>query len=159
MGLRDQLNVLSGLRHQVERQLSAGQTFGERLRELRRQSDMTLEEVASRSGISKAYLSQVENGRVDPPRDAKVRALEEVFGLRPGELVELAHLARTPADVRDRLRQLRVAFDRAEQTVQALMVHLPAEAAAGQGTATLGGNVTPPEAVVRRIPIINCVAA
>jgi phage repressor protein C with HTH and peptisase S24 domain len=159
---------------------------------LRRQGRLTLDDVASRTGISKAYLSQVENGRVDPPRDAKVRALEEAFGLRPGELLELAHLARTPRDVRERLEQLRSAFDRAEQTVQALMVQLPQESeASGEGCGSAGpagtgemargvsveasssvqpqdsasggdggsGNVTVPQAVLRRIPIINGVAA
>ncbi len=133
MGLKEQLDVLSGLRHQVERQLRAGHTFGERVRLLRRQGRLTLDDVASRTGISKAYLSQVENGRVDPPRDAKVRALEEAFALRPGELLELAHLARTPQDVRERLEQLHSAFNRAEQTVQALMVQLPQEAESGTG--------------------------
>jgi len=127
---------------------------------------MTLHRLACLTGISRAYLSQVENERVDPPRDEKIRRLEEVFDLRPGELIALAHLARTPQDVRDRLAQLHSAFTRAEQTVQTLLRHLPEGAAERQdppGSAfpppDEGGNVTSPAPVRRQVPIINRVAA
>lgn len=130
---------------------------------------MTLDHLAGLTGISRAYLSQVENQRVDPPRDEKIRRLEKVFDLRPGELIALAHLARTPQDVRDRLAQLHSAFTRAEQTVQTLIGRLSEGAANGQqeGPATggafppaaEGGNVTSPAPVQRQVPIINRVAA
>ncbi|NIA22521.1 MAG: helix-turn-helix domain-containing protein, partial [Anaerolineaceae bacterium] len=168
MGLKDDLHALSGLRLQVERQLTAGKNFGRQLKDLRLERGMTLDRLATRTGISKAYLSQVENERVDPPRDEKIRRLEKAFELQPGELVTLAHLARTPQDVRDRLVQLRAAFTRAEQTVQTLLVRLPEGAVnkqrteAGQGGFPWpddGGNVSGPRPVRRQVPIINRVAA
>jgi phage repressor protein C with HTH and peptisase S24 domain/DNA-binding XRE family transcriptional regulator len=148
------------LRRQVEEQLGASRAFAERLKELRRQRKMTLDELARASGISKAYLSQIENGRVVPPRDDKVRRLEEVFGERPRALVELSQLARMPEGVRLRLEQLQSAFARAEQTMEHLWQHAgaaqPQADPGADGAAEAAGS---PQPVRRRIAIINRVAA
>ena len=143
------LDKLRQLQRQVEQQLQGPQSFGRRLRQLRNQHCMTLDALATESDISKTYLSQIENGRVDPPRDEKIRRLEEVFDLRPGTLLELAHLARTPEDVRSRLEQLQSAFQRSEQALSTLMERMPD---------------APPSAAESpspqtRVPIINRVAA
>ncbi len=157
MDLENNLRELRRLREQVERQLSGAsqpigrhlvalpappaeegspaEAFGRRLNGLRQEHGLTLEEVARATGISKAYLSQVENGRVDPPRDDKVRRLEELFGQRPQSLVELAHLAAAPEDVRRRLELLRSAFERAEETVGLLMERVHQPGAAGESCA------------------------
>jgi phage repressor protein C with HTH and peptisase S24 domain/DNA-binding XRE family transcriptional regulator len=128
LGINDDLQRLRSLRQQVETQLAGGQTFGQRIKEMRLERDMTLDDLAQATGISKAYLSQVENGHVDPPRDEKIRKLEEVFGQRPQSLVEQAHLARVPEDVRRRLSQLQSAFARAQETVETLLSHVPGAA-------------------------------
>lgn len=63
---------------------------------------LTQQQVADRADLSKPYLSNIETGRADkPPSDGLLRALERVLHFQPGELMRLAHLARTPADVRD----------------------------------------------------------
>jgi len=68
---------------------------------------MTLEELARRAGISKAYLSLIETGRVaNPPSDQKLRRIEESLGIAANELIGEAHLQRTPRDVRAVLHQL-----------------------------------------------------
>jgi phage repressor protein C with HTH and peptisase S24 domain len=52
-------------------------------------------------GISKAYLSLIETGRLaNPPADDKLRRIEAFLGFGKGELLHEAHLARTPRDIR-----------------------------------------------------------
>jgi repressor LexA len=83
------------------------EALGVKLRKRRRRIGLTLDELASRIGISKPYLSLIETGRVpNPPSDEKLRRLEQSLGFEPGELVMQAHLHRTPADVRAVLGKL-----------------------------------------------------
>jgi XRE family transcriptional regulator, regulator of sulfur utilization len=42
-------------------------TLHERLKEMRRARDLTLKELAARSGLSVSYLSDLERGRTTPP--------------------------------------------------------------------------------------------
>jgi len=170
MSIENDLEQLRRLRQQVEQQLQAPQEFGDRVRQLRLERAMTLDDLTGTSGISRAYLSQIENGHVDPPRDDKVARLEKAFGLRPGALIHLAHLARTPEDVRCRLQNLQTAFARAEETLQGVLARLPAEelGQSPEGTTqpeaeTAGPsgrtNVADRQAVRDTVPIINRVAA
>src|SRR5437868_7341627 len=81
--------------------------LGPKLRRQRRRLELTLDELAGRTGISKPYLSLIETGRVpNPPSDEKLRRLEQTLGFTPGELITQAHLHRTPRDVRVVLQQL-----------------------------------------------------
>src|SRR5689334_10098048 len=81
--------------------------LGPKLRRQRRRLGLTLDELATRTGISKPYLSLIETGRVtNPPSDEKLRKLETVLGFPVGELVSQAHLQRTPHDVRVMLQRL-----------------------------------------------------
>lgn len=149
------IEQLRQLRQQVEQQLGAAGEFGQQVRQARGRKKMTLERLAAATGISKAYLSQIENGRVDPPRDEKVQRLEKTLGQRPGALVELAHLARAPEDLRRRLESLRTACQRSEQALQALRQRLP-DGGATEGAATSPTHEHP---LRGRVPIINRVAA
>ncbi|QOV87492.1 LexA family transcriptional regulator [Humisphaera borealis] len=68
---------------------------------------MTLDELARSAGISKAYLSLIETGRVtNPPSDEKLRRIEQALNFPANELVSQANLQRTPRDVRAVLQQL-----------------------------------------------------
>jgi SOS-response transcriptional repressor LexA len=83
------------------------ESLGPKLRRQRRRLGFTLDELASRTGISKPYLSLIETGRVpNPPSDEKLRRLEQTLGFSANELVTQAHLHRTPRDVRAMLHQL-----------------------------------------------------
>lgn len=42
-------------------------TLGERIRALRKKKELTLDQLAENSGVSKAYLSQLENGQSERP--------------------------------------------------------------------------------------------
>src|ERR1700689_637237 len=81
--------------------------LGPKLRRQRRRLGLTLDELAGRTSISRPYLSLIENGRVlNPPSDDKLRRLEQSLGFTSGELVNQAHLQRTPRDVRAVLNKL-----------------------------------------------------
>ena len=41
--------------------------IGRKIRKIRNQSELTLEEVAGRTGFTKSYLSMVESGKKSPP--------------------------------------------------------------------------------------------
>jgi transcriptional regulator with XRE-family HTH domain len=83
------------------------QSIGQRIRKHRRRLGLTLNELATRTGISKPYLSLIETNRVpNPPSDEKLRRIEQTLGFFTGELLTHAHLQRTPQDVRAILGKL-----------------------------------------------------
>lgn len=75
--------------------------FSEVVRRRRRSLSMTLQELAQNVGCSKAYLSAIENGKLDnPPSRRVIESLEQSLGVTAGELARLADWQRTPARVR-----------------------------------------------------------
>lgn len=54
-------------------------SFGETLRRLRKGLSYTLKEVEAMTGISNAYLSQVENNKINKPSSDKLFALAEAY--------------------------------------------------------------------------------
>jgi repressor LexA len=82
-------------------------SLGTKLRRQRRRLGLTLQDLATRTGVSKPYLSLIETDRVNnPPSDEKLHSLEQALAFAPGELVGQAHLERTPSDVRAVLHKL-----------------------------------------------------
>ena len=55
--------------------------FGEKLRKLRKQHDMTMASMAQYLGVSSAYLSQVEHGRRGTPGMIMIDQICALFGL------------------------------------------------------------------------------
>lgn len=75
--------------------------LGELIRQRRQELGLTQDVLAVRIGISKPYLSNIETGRAkNPPVDSILMGLENELNFERGELLKLAHLARTPVDVR-----------------------------------------------------------
>jgi len=97
--------------HILERMmLTETEPMGKKIRRQRRRLGFTLDELAARTRISKPYLSLIETGRVaNPPSDEKLRRLEEALSFAACELVQQAHLQRTPEDVRQMLARLAAA--------------------------------------------------
>ena len=63
--------------------------------------ELTLEEVSSRVGFSKPYLSTIETGKVkNPPSDELLRKLERILKFKRGMLLRIAHIERMPSDIR-----------------------------------------------------------
>jgi SOS-response transcriptional repressor LexA len=83
-------------------------SIGQILRAKREELDLTQDQLAAMTGISKPYLSAIETGRApNPPSEEKLKKLEESLQFAPGQLVRLARVERAPTAVRDELEHLR----------------------------------------------------
>lgn len=65
-------------------------TLGELLKELRTANKLTLREMERRSGISNAYLSQVESGQIKQPSPNYLHKMAEVLNYPYDALLERA---------------------------------------------------------------------
>ncbi len=76
-------------------------SLGQIIREKREQLNLTLDDVSSRVGFSKPYLSTIETSKVkNPPSDELLSKLEKVLEFKRGQLLHIAHLERMPSDIR-----------------------------------------------------------
>jgi len=76
-------------------------SLGRIIREKREALRLTLDEVSSRIGFSKPYLSTIETGKVkNPPSDELLTKLEKILGFESGLLLHIAHMERIPPDIR-----------------------------------------------------------
>ena len=76
-------------------------SFGQMLRDRRKEIGLTLDEVADETGFSNPYLSTIETGSVDnPPSETLIRELERVLRFKRGQLRYVAEMERIPADIR-----------------------------------------------------------
>jgi SOS-response transcriptional repressor LexA len=145
--------------------------LGAVIRRRREELALTQDQVAEQAGISKPYLSNIETGRPkNPPTDGVLAALERALKFAPGELTEMAHLARTPADVRQSHEMLQAEVHK----LRAVLTQLAAGAGGAAAPSAPGGGVDLDE-IARRlrgeqpnvrvieagrpVPIINKVAA
>jgi len=76
--------------------------LGQIIRQKREKLGLTLDEVSSRTGFSKPYLSTIETSKVkNPPSDELLVKLEKLLQFEPNLLVHIAHMEKLPADVRE----------------------------------------------------------
>jgi phage repressor protein C with HTH and peptisase S24 domain/DNA-binding XRE family transcriptional regulator len=76
-------------------------SLGQIIRKRREELGLTLDEVSSRIGFSKPYLSTIETGRVNnPPGDKLLTKLERTLKFDKGLLLHIAHMERMPPDIR-----------------------------------------------------------
>lgn len=61
--------------------------LGERVSQLRQLQELTLEQLAAASGVSRSMLSQIERGRANPTL-AVTQRIAQTFGISIGELVD-----------------------------------------------------------------------
>jgi transcriptional regulator with XRE-family HTH domain len=65
--------------------------FGQRLRQMRKEKELTLRELAQAAGIDFTYLSKIENGRIPyTPAADTIRQLASALGVDSIELLTLA---------------------------------------------------------------------
>jgi transcriptional regulator with XRE-family HTH domain len=79
-------------------------TVGQRIREIRKQRNLTQRELAERVGINFTYLSRVENDRLDAeqtPREETLQKIAKALRADPDELLLLAR--RIPDAFRERI--------------------------------------------------------
>lgn len=86
------------------------QTFGERLRELRKKRDMIQRELAERvaerlkdRGFDVTYLSKIENDKLAPPSTKTIIELAAVLQVDSDELLALA--GKVPPDLGETLKR------------------------------------------------------
>lgn len=79
-------------------------TVGQIIRERREAMNLTLAAVAEQAGLTKSYLSMIENHKVNnPPSRKALEELEKALRTDPGELIRAADWQNTPAELRQRL--------------------------------------------------------
>ena len=77
-------------------------------------------------GISKPYLSNIETSRVkNPPTDGVILRLEKVLGFAREQLRRMAHLARTPLDVRAEHETLSAEVEKLRVVLAQLLAERP----------------------------------
>ena len=137
-------------------------SLGEVIRKRRTDKGLTQDQVSARVGISKPYLSNIETDKVkNPPSDAVIRNLEMALDFKRDELRSMAHLFRTPSDVRDNQEKLAAEVER----LRGILTRLAAGKkmpGAGAMTRKLKSKVMAISGVFsagRAVPVINKVAA
>ena len=136
--------------------------LGQIIRKRRRELGITLDEVSSKIGFSKPYLSTIETGKVkNPPSDQLLRKLEEVLKFEPGLLRYIANLDRMPADIRQHYEASEAENQRWRQLIKNLMDKKSDPNAIDELLADSDLNTTSAAAENpgRLIPVINKVAA
>src|SRR6266702_6517946 len=87
--------------------------FGRRLRDLRKQKNVSQRDLAAQVGIDFTYLSKIEVGRSAPPSEEVIRHIAQVLDADEDELINLA--GKVPKD-------LKVVLEESPQAVELLRV-------------------------------------
>ncbi|MBC7833683.1 MAG: helix-turn-helix domain-containing protein [Phycisphaerales bacterium] len=105
----------------------------------RRELDLTLNEVAERSGCTKSYLSFIENGRrANPPSHELLLRIQEALWLQNNELVEAARWQSTPDEVKQEYERMALRDAAARQLAKVIRERGGAEGVLGLGPGTKG---------------------
>ena len=72
-------------------------SFGETLRDIRREAGVTQRDLAQRTGLDFSYISKLENDRNAPPAADSIVRMCEVLGVPPERLLALT--GKIPSDV------------------------------------------------------------
>jgi repressor LexA len=137
------------------------ENLGDKIRKRRKERKLTLEAVSVKTGISKPYLSLIENGRLNnPPVDAKIQLLEQTLGFVPNELLSIAHYDKTPADVRDMLKNLLLQNKSSSSSTTSKPINLDSLYRSGALHEFVDQRASNVEIVrIKPIPVINKVSA
>ena len=80
----------------------AGQTFGQALRALRMERNVTLRDMARRLDLTPTYLSQVEQDKFSPPTEDRIKQMGQILDLPQEQVDQLVAMAgRVPQDLHD----------------------------------------------------------
>lgn len=156
-------------------------TVAEIIRQRREALGLTLAALAEKVGVTKSYLSMIENRRVlSPPSRHVIQALEKALGITDGQLLRAAAWEAAPPEVRQELENLSAAAHRGRELARRLLeiaekrkpsgprdldqlfhsgqLTQLAQAALGL-SASADPNIRLEPATVYRVPLINKVAA
>jgi repressor LexA len=138
-------------------------SLGQIIRKRREQLNLTLEEVGSRIGFSKPYLSTIETGKVkNPPSDELLSKLEKILQFESGLLMHIAHMERLPSDIRHEYESVEAENQRWRRFIKNV-IDGKADVSRLNQLLTESNLVTEqdtgPLAAGRLVPVINKVAA
>ena len=91
-------------------------TFGERVRELRQERNLTQRDLGAQVGVEFSYISKIENSKLDfgdYPSETLIYRLAEALDTNPDELLLLAK--KIPAQIRQRVMERPEVFLRIAQ--------------------------------------------
>ncbi len=138
-------------------------SLGQIIRKKREQLNLTLDEVSSRVGFSKPYLSTIETGKVkNPPSDELLTKLEKTLEFESGLLLRIAHIEGLPSDIRQEYESAEAENEKLRQFIKNLVrqktdiAQLDAFLAESKLDIEQAG---PALAAGRLVPVINKVAA
>jgi HTH-type transcriptional regulator, competence development regulator len=79
-------------------------SFGSELKRLRDMKNLTIRELAKRAGTSHPYLSQIENGKRNPPKPEMIQKLSKALEVDYLDLMVLAgHIGKEEAEYRKQI--------------------------------------------------------
>jgi transcriptional regulator with XRE-family HTH domain len=85
---------------------------------------ITQARLAISAGLTPSYLCLLENGKKPPPSDRVCERLAAVLGIPARQLLDVAHLQRSPATVQKRVRALRGRLSREQRSRQRVLESL-----------------------------------
>jgi transcriptional regulator with XRE-family HTH domain len=85
---------------------------------------ITQAQLAVSAGLTPSYVCLLENRKKPPPSDAVCERLAAVLGVPPGDLLEVAHLQRSPETVQRRVRALSGRLSREQRSRHRLLESL-----------------------------------
>ncbi len=85
---------------------------------------ITQAQLAISAGLTPSYVCLLENGKKPPPSDRVCERLAEVLGIPARQLLEVAHLQRSPTTVQKRVRTLRGRLSREQRSRQRVLESL-----------------------------------
>jgi cytoskeletal protein RodZ len=83
--------------------MSEREKFGAFIRREREGKEIGLREMAKRIGVSPTYLSKVERDEFPPPAEDRVKAIAQIIGRDPDELLALA--GKVSSDITEIIRR------------------------------------------------------
>lgn len=81
-------------------------TFAGILKEAREKTGLSQVELAQKVGLTGSYISILEARRKPPPSDPVIKKLAHALNVDTNRFLTIAHLERTPSDVRERVLKL-----------------------------------------------------
>jgi len=92
--------------------IDMGETFGDKIRALRRDRNLTLKELSEKSRIGITYLSKIENNRYKSPKIKTIGLLAKALGIDEDTKQELFCLARQyPPDLQEDIAKSKAMFE------------------------------------------------
>ena len=75
------------------------QTFGEKMKELRKAKRITQRDLAERVGVDFTYISKIENNKLTAPAEDTIRKIAEILDTDADDFVVLAR--KVPKDLQE----------------------------------------------------------